>query len=250
MEIKFLTNEPAILLGKALVISDLHLGIEYEYYQSGIKIPSQTRILEKRIGSLLKKTKAKKLFILGDIKHKVPGTSFQEEREIPEFFHQIQKNIELEILPGNHDADLRFLVPNLKILSSKGHLLHDFYLAHGHTWPSKSFLKSRYIIIGHDHPAIEFKSRIGYRWIEQVWAKAKLNAKTIMDKYELKQKPKTLPELILIPAFNEFSGAIPLNRSLPRQPGLSPITKASKIKEAEITLLDGTFLGLLKNLQY
>jgi metallophosphoesterase superfamily enzyme len=41
MKIKFLT-EPALLLeDKILVVADLHIGLEYEIYKSGITIPSK-----------------------------------------------------------------------------------------------------------------------------------------------------------------------------------------------------------------
>ena len=54
MSIKFITNEPAIMLpGKVLVIADLHIGAEYEFRRAGIKIPSQTKkLLEKTITAL------------------------------------------------------------------------------------------------------------------------------------------------------------------------------------------------------
>jgi len=37
-DIKFVTNAPALLAGKTLVVADLHIGIEQEFFRSGIKI--------------------------------------------------------------------------------------------------------------------------------------------------------------------------------------------------------------------
>ena len=244
--LRFLTNEPVLLVGKSLIIADLHLGIEYEYYQSGIKIPSQTEKIKKKLNNLIKTTRAKKLIILGDVKHKVPGSSFQEEREIPEFFDYFLKKIDIEVLPGNHDADLPQLIPQIKIHPSKGILVKNCYLSHGHTWPSKEFLRADYIIIGHDHPIIEFRNKLGYRWIEPAWMRAEFNKKIISEKYKIKTPPK-MPELIIVPAFNEFAGGIAFNKT-EKTPGLSPLSKTAELKEARIYLLDGTFLGLLKNL--
>jgi putative SbcD/Mre11-related phosphoesterase len=251
--LQFLTGEAALFTGNSLVIADLHLGIEHEYYRKGITLPSQTKRLQERIDRLIATTKAHKLVILGDVKHKVPGTSFQEEREIPDFFDCFLKKIEVEILPGNHDADLPQLVKKLKLRPSKGVLEGNCYFSHGHTWPAKKFLNAEYVIMGHDHPAVEFRDTLGFRWLEPVWVRAAFRKKRVMEKYKLKARPPKLPELIIMPAFNTFSGAIPLNTSVTQkragaEPGLGPLTKAADMKKARIYLLDGTFLGQLKNL--
>ena len=86
MEMKFLT-EPALLLkNDILVIVDLHIGIEYEIYRSGITVPSQIEKLQKRVDKIIKENKVKHLVIIGDVKHMVPDTSRQEYQEIPKFF--------------------------------------------------------------------------------------------------------------------------------------------------------------------
>ena len=58
--LKFIQNEPALVFGKTLIIADIHLGLEYELYKSGIKVPSQTEKMKRKIYSLIKKTKAKR----------------------------------------------------------------------------------------------------------------------------------------------------------------------------------------------
>ena len=245
--IKFITGEPALLVGKTLVVTDLHVGIEYDYYKRGITLPSQTARLTERLTTLIAASRARKLIIMGDVKHKVPGSSFQEERELPAFFKQMARNVRVEVLPGNHDADLASLVPDITIHPSKGILEGGCYLTHGHTWPGKEFLKAEYVLLGHDHPAVEFRDKLGYRWLEPVWARAALKKKQIMERYRLKRAPR-LPELILVPTFNPFSGSIPLNLPLKGNPGLSPLTKGADMKKARIYLLDGTFLGTLEKL--
>ena len=50
MKMKFLT-EPAMMIGNALVISDLHIGLEYEIYKSGITVPSQVSDLASETSS-------------------------------------------------------------------------------------------------------------------------------------------------------------------------------------------------------
>lgn len=254
---KFLTSEPALLLGrsekhpfkgvhgktKALVIADLHLGIEYEFYKSGIRIPSQLEKITERIEKLLKLTKAGKLIILGDVKHKVPGLSWQELREVPEFINKINRKIPVEIVPGNHDPGLSGLIPNIKIHPASGFLLGDCWLMHGHAWPGEEFLKAKYVILGHNHPVIEFRDKLGYVWREPVWVRAELNKKKIGEKY---RKVKTLPEIIIMPVFNEFAGGISLNSKERSFSG--PLGRCAETGKAEIYLLDGTFLGELGKL--
>ena len=220
MAIKFLTNEAAALLpGRLLVIADLHIGAEHEFRQAGIKIPSQTKKLLEKALQLVKQTKAKKLIILGDIKHKVPGLTFQEEREVPAFLNTLNRdhNIDVEIVPGNHDDGLQRLAPGLTIHPSTGLLVGDAYLTHGHTWPSPDFLEASHILSGHRHPVIELRDRLGYVWRERVWIRTSLNREEISKKYNTKStkpiKPKSkLPEIVMMPAFNDMVGGTALNR--------------------------------------
>src|SRR3989338_1492827 len=102
---KFLTERALFIpKEKALVIADLHLGIEYGLRKSGITIPSQTENLRARLEKLIRQTAAKKLIILGDIKDEFRGLSWQEMREAPNFFSELAKKVELHLVKGNHDG--------------------------------------------------------------------------------------------------------------------------------------------------
>ncbi|MCX6814539.1 MAG: metallophosphoesterase [Candidatus Aenigmarchaeota archaeon] len=249
MNLKFVTGEPALLAGKTLFVADIHVGIEYEYRQSGINMPSQTEKLLSRIESLLKQTKAASLVLIGDIKHKVPGISWQEEREVPAFLQRLAEKTEVRVVPGNHDGGLQKFVPKgVKLYPTQGGLFGNTYASHGHTWPEPSFAKAKYFIMSHSHPQVEFKDRLGYRWGERIWIRAKLNKNKILKKYP---KAKTLPELIIMPAFNPLSGGIPVNRKIPKEEQkrhISPILKSAKMRTAKIFMLDGTYLGELGKL--
>ena len=52
----FIKNFPVAFLKeeKCLVLSELHLGIEHEFFQSGIVIPSQAKKFAKIINKLIK----------------------------------------------------------------------------------------------------------------------------------------------------------------------------------------------------
>ena len=244
MPIKFVTDEAALMVGKALVIADIHLGIEKEYYDSGIKLPSQLEKTRGRIDRLIRQTKAERLVFLGDLKHKVPGTSWQENREIPEFVNYFDRKIETELVLGNHDADIKGLIPNIR-LHSKGLLVDDAYLTHGHLWPDETFLKADYVVIGHTHPLVQIRDSLGYSWRMPVWIRAGLLKKRLVERYP---KAKALPELVIMPGFNEFSGGINMNGDRLAENRFGPLVKSADLKKGEVYLLDGTFLGELKRL--
>lgn len=244
---KFITGQPALLLrGRVLVIGDLHLGIEYEFRKAGVRLPHRTdKLLEKTRG-LVRQTKAKRLIILGDVKHKVPGLSFQEEREIPHFLNQLDRIVDVEIVPGNHDGQLQRLVPNIKFHPSQGLLLGKTYLAHGHSWPSPDFLRADQVIIGHNHPMIEFRDKLGYVWREPVWVRAGLDRKKLAARYGKVRKP---PELVVFPTFNDFAGGRAVNSFYGKKGAfMGPLAKCARPRSAKIYLLDGTYLGELGRL--
>lgn len=255
MEPRFVTNEAALMAGKTLAVADLHIGIEFEYYKNGIKIPSNAGKMRERLEGLIDRTGAERLIILGDVKHRVPGVTRQELREIPEFLSGISKRVPIEIIPGNHDGNLKGMIPGgVSLHPGKGFLEGKVYFSHGHAWPSEDFLKADYVLVGHEHPQIEVRDRIGYRFTEQVWVKAKLSKKRIEKRY--KTKAKKLPRLIILPRFNPLSGGISMNqpvRNLEKahklfHTGLGPLVKCSDHPNSKIYLLDGTFLGKLKGL--
>jgi putative SbcD/Mre11-related phosphoesterase len=252
MELKFVTGKPALTVGETLVIADLHIGIEYAFYRAGIKLPSQTGYLITELQGILKKTGSKEIIILGDIKHKVPGTSFQEEREIPDFFRNFRN---VHVVPGNHDGDLKSLLPaNIKIHSSRGFLKDGCYFTHGHTWPSRDFLEAEYVFVGHEHPQIEFKDRIGYRFVQDAWIIGALKKSIIEKRYG---RSGSIPKLVMVPKFNRLSGGISMNSPISRiemehkklNTGLGPLVRSANLSASQVFLLDGTHLGRLGNIK-
>ena len=244
MIMKFLT-EPALLIGKTLVIADLHIGIEYEIFRSGITIPSQVDKLEKRIDKLINQTKANHLVILGDVKHQVPNISWQEYKEIPKFLEHFSE-IKVSIIKGNHDGNIeRLTKKDVNIYEPQGFKINDFLLTHGQAWPDKNDLDATCLIMGHVHPAVEFWTE-NFRTIEPCWLKCEVSNKKIEEKFGIKTKFK---QGIVMPAFNHLIGGMAFN-SKDFEP-LGPLLKNEvlKWKEAEVYLLDGTFLGNLKDLK-
>jgi len=248
---KFIKNYPALFIPeiKALVIADLHIGISYELYKSGINIPSQVKQMKKTIEKLIKQTKARRLIILGDVKHDVPGISVQEMREIPEFLKALSRKIKVEICLGNHDTYLKEILPEeIKLHGSKGFKIKNFGFNHGHAWPSKELITCDHLIISHTHPTIQFTDKFGYRIIKPVWIKSKIDQEKVKKRYKVKKTGKL--EVVIIPAFNDLLGGTPVNVKTTSDELLGPLLKNNFIdmKTAEIYLLDATYLGKLKDI--
>lgn len=255
MEPEFVTGKPALVMGETLVIADLHIGIEYEYYRSGIRIPSNTKEMMREVEELVSLAGAKEFVILGDLKHKVPGTTRQELREIPQFLESLAGKVRVSVVPGNHDSGLRDIIPkNVNLHSSRGFGTGECFFAHGHTWPASEFLEKEYVFVGHEHPQIEFRDSLGYRFLEPVWLRADLDRERLARNY--KSLPEPLPELIVLPGFNRLSGGIAMNRPVTEiekaheslKTGIGTLVRSARLGRSRVYLLDGTFLGKLKSL--
>lgn len=251
MTVKFLTDYPVAFIPeeRTLVIAELHLGLEHELYKSGITIiPQREKFLE-TLEKLLEITEAKKLVIVGDIKHKVPGSTLREDKEIPKFLEQISSKVKTILVKGNHDDRIEEIVPsNIKIYSSRGYKMKKYGFFHGHAWPSKSLMKCDYLFMGHIHPAIEFRDEFGHRNSEKVWIRGKLDQKKVKRKFNLDSTGEL--NIIVIPTFNNILGGKAVNRVV-KEGQISPLiaNEIFDLNPAKIYLLDGTYLGILKNIR-
>jgi putative SbcD/Mre11-related phosphoesterase len=244
MKFKFLT-EPALLIEpeKLLILADLHIGLEQALYEGGITIPSQFEKLKERLRKIIDQTKAKHLVIVGDVKHDVKGISVQEHKELADFFNCFS-DIKISVVKGNHDGDIDRIIPKeVDIYDSKGFVYKNLAFTHGQSWPLASALDVECIFIGHVHPLVEFWTD-NVRIAERCWIRCKVNSKILEKKYK---KKNNLKEAIIIPAFNHLMGGVALN-SKSFKPK-DPIFKALDLKTAEVYLLDGTYLGNLRNLK-
>lgn len=244
MAVKFVTGYPAVFVTdeKILAIADIQIGLEHELYKKGIVIHAQVDKFLKSLMNLIKITKAEKLVIVGDLKHKVPGISFREERELLRFFEPLIKKVKVVVVKGNHDTGLKGLLPEeIKIYGSRGVKIGKYGFFHGHAWPAKSLTKCDYLFMGHLQPGLEFRDKIGYRAVEQVWLKCQLNKEEIMKHYKIRKTGRM--ELVIIPAFNKLLGSAPVNR-MEKGDYMGPFANgALDMGKARAYLLDGTFVG-------
>jgi len=272
------TPYPAILLqensDRALVVSDLHLGWERLLSQRGVHIPSQTPKIKNMLLKLINETKPTQLIMLGDIKDAITKVSMEEWKDIPEFFEDIQEKVsEIQVILGNHDGNLEPLLPEtIKIVPSSGTRFGDVGLFHGHAWPAPELLECRSLVTGHVHPTVAIRDPMGLRITRQVFIKAPCNseqlAKSLLNYLGTKvdadvsgvlnEQHKVqlrVEQLFILPSFNQFLGGRPINerrRAKKRAEAyIGPILRSGcvNIDDAEVYLLDGTFLGTVKQLK-
>lgn len=230
MQFKFL-KEGALVIGKTLIIGDLHIGIETDFASKGVTIPYQTEKIQKQISKLVKQNKIKHLVFLGDLRHKLPLPSRQEQREVPEFLEYFTKKCKVSIIKGNHDGELEKLVPKqIEVYPSAGFIENEILFTHGRNKSMKG--KYNTIIMSHIHPSIEFWSS-GIRMVEPAWVRTKLK--------------DTDTEVIILPSFTHLRGGAAINSS--NFKSKCPILKKADLPNSDIYLLDGTYLGKLKDLR-
>ncbi len=261
--LKFVCGEPALLHNKTLVVADLHLGIENEIASRGVRIGSLTESTKERIIALARTFKAKKILLLGDVKHNVPNISWQEYTELPGFFGALQRIAEVEVVPGNHDGDLERST-SARIHPSSGFIEGNAAFAHGHAWPSEEAMRADYLVLAHSHPAIELIDKMGYRSIEKVWVVGGIGktAQFLLRKNahlrgaqiarERYPRANLKMKVIIMPAFNELVGGAVLNRARgARESLLGPLLKNEifKLDDAQVFLLSGVPLGKIRDLR-
>ncbi len=223
----FIADKPAMIAGDLLVVSDLHIGITKDIWDKGVRMPGQVRSIAKRINEIKKSAKAKKLVMLGDIKHHIPNITWQEERELPEFFSLLDFK-EIILVKGNHDGRIERLVPS-HVKVRKSYSCGKYAFTHGHRTIKTS---KEVIVVGHNQAHVKFRDELGASYVEPVWVKGPLKG------------PYKGKKLIMVPAFNELAGAALVNKD----ELLGPIAKHLDRKKAHCYLLDGTDLGTISDL--
>jgi metallophosphoesterase superfamily enzyme len=151
------------------------------------------------------------------------------------------------LVKGNHDDRLEEIIPRgIKVTSSRGIKIGRYGFFHGHAWPSKKLLTCEYLFMGHIHPALEFVDNFGFRSIEQVWVRGNLDRDRVKTKFNLKKVGKL--NLVILPVFNKMLGGVPINK-IKKEELIGPLLSSNLVdlEKSNIYLLDGTFLGNLKN---
>jgi len=212
----------------ALALADLHLGIERSLFDEGIYVPiNQYKLMLDKINNFLDKYKPELIIINGDFKHEFSHASTQEWYELTDLLAALDKRrVKLEIVRGNHDNYLK------TVLSKKGKQLQEPYLIisnylfmHGHQGWKEVFDGTSpnvdWIILGHEHPAIELRDDTGGRHKFKCY---------LLGKYEG-------ISVLVLPAFTPFASGSVVNK-IDESQILSPVLKEMNLEEFTPLVLD------------
>ena len=235
---KIVSGYPALVIEddrKSLVITDLHLGFESKLSLNNVFLGKNKTVDEitNEIELLINKTKPDSLILLGDIKSGIRSITKTEWETVPSFFQNISKLIDTILVPGNHDANIEKLIPNrITLASSKGIIIGDVLLTHGHTMPSENFSQVNTIVMGHVHPVFFQEGSLING--ERVWASIKC------DKQKIFHSKSGELEVIILPSFNRY---LYTTQKKFYKKSISPIIEKISVIQAKIVTLDGTIIG-------
>lgn len=245
-EIQPIIDHPALYIKRKqiMVIADLHIGIESELHEYGVNVELQTKKMTEWVTQLCKEYQPEKIVLLGDIKHNIPSSTFLERNDVKHFLQSIKNLSEIEIVVGNHDGNIKRLVPNgITIHPSTGFTEGKIGFIHGHCWPSKKVIQQHIVVMAHTHPAIQLTDRRDFKKYEPCWLKTSLVKNKVLEEKYPNLSGKN--ELVVTPAFNPLCGGIAVN-----QEGIvGPIGRIADIDNADVYLLDGSSLGKVKDIK-
>lgn len=233
---KFVSGAEAAVLKDSLIIADLHLGMERQLFQRGIRIGDFTDYLIDKTLHLLRKTRCKKLLILGDIKENVVAT----EGEVHRYFDSIFPHAQVTVCKGNHDGNIE-RIQGIHVAGPGGIVLHGTGLFHGHAWPAPELMGCKTIAMGHNHPQLTFFEG-GKKEPRPVW----LFCPPLKSKM-MRKCPSSNPaaQLLVMPSFNPLLG-----NDIEKIGGLGPVLRNRIFlwEKAMVYSLDGMRLGTVREI--
>lgn len=262
---------------KVLLVSDLHLGIELEWYRSGLDIsnPQWSFEIIRNLKKDILEIKPTHVLIVGDLEHsfrhfrkgvkktvqKVWVSGKRTKEKILDYFTSQILSIEgltIGLIRGNQDTEYYAALKSQIInYPSSGVLLFDNQLGvfHGNIKPSEDLLKANEIVLGHVHPAIELKDELNIKYKFPVFARLNITKKELSTliggKYKLSDIGEHNVTITILPAYNRFFGGFSLNKSGSDKeknnsyPVLKNILSHPKL---EVQLTDGVYLGRVSDL--
>ncbi len=243
MDVRPLHPHAALLLrssgGKKYVaVSDLHIGIEAELVSKGITLRSSlVNDMATELKDLAGSVGADGIILLGDIKHTVGTISKQEWDDIPTFLKMLSSQLEVHLVPGNHDGNIRHLIPpSVNVISSKGMTLDDTLLVHGHSMPSDVRAHVNRIVMGHLHPI--FFKRGSVVSGKRVWIYIRAKKDALFSQ-------RGAVDIVVVPSFNPHLHAMgPKSYHKSISPIMTRVMEhKGAVEKCVIATLDGSIVG-------
>ena len=236
-------GEPSTFPKKYLVISDLHLGFEYNLVEKGVHINSKffTQQIVSEVHAIIRGFKPDGIILLGDIKDSILNINSIEWYHIPRFLKDLTDDYHVYLIPGNHDVKIESLSPaDVSIASTTGITIGDTLFLHGHTMPSSKKSAVNKIVMGHLHPVLN-KPDSNLNG-ERVWIFLRVKKSSVFKNEEGYLDLVTMPSINrFITPSNHFRRK---NRIVSMPPIIRNATKSNDyVKQALVVCLDGYVLG-------
>ena len=231
--------------GPALLVSDLHLGLGGNERMGHGAPEASAQAMSEALRAVARRERARRIAILGDVKHPIVGTPRPLRPVLFAFFSSLlAERISVDVVLGNHDAGLvPFLPREVGVHPASGWVLGGVGLFHGHRWPSAAVLRAPRLVAGHLHPGFRLApSADDPLGKQRCWVRATLPppppSRRRRPAHDVRAR-----EILILPAFNPIAGTEALNRRRP-SPGRSFLfSRFLSLGEARAYLLDGTDLG-------
>ncbi len=245
---EIVVGERAVFLEdtRTLVVSDLHVGFEIELGRGGVFIPPQEEAFAQKLHSIYRKAGAKRLLLLGDVKHSFVGPTYDEEDFVVGFLRALLKaRMKVEIVPGNHDGDLANVVPRgIRMHPADGAVIGNAGVFHGHTWPRVELLSCKNLLLSHIHPAVAFVDTLGAFHKEPCFLATTLLAPQMAFNFP-GVRANLSAHVLVMPAWNSLLGGA-IVQDLRFDTGF---WKCLDREGARVLLTDGTLLGTVGDLR-
>jgi len=224
------------LVGRSLVVADIHLGVEAELRSAGVRVPSQRRRILERVEELVRQAKPKRLVLLGDLRHSIPLPERRERREVDALLRGFESMAqEVVLVKGNHDAGIEAVAGGVEVCRAFAEA--GVLMLHGHALhPLADF---RHLLLAHAHPVVEFEDAAGGRQREKVWVELRLE----QERAEEMGLERGFGVTVM-PAFGELTWGVRVNG----EPLSGAVLRRFELGRAEVYLLDGTCLGSVREL--
>ena len=236
---RIIPSKPAMIIEgekRHLILADLHLGFEGILDARRVSVGKYTTtdgtIAE--VSGLVNRVRPDTLVLLGDIRSGTGSISRSEWNEIPHFFDEICRIVEVIAIPGNHDANIQELIPEEATSTGPGGIiLENILLTHGHAMPSENFAHVDDIVMGHLHPV--FLDEQSVLSGQRVWIVA------TAPKQEIFPSWSGTVRITVVPAFNRYLYA---SHRIRHARSISPIIERIRgSSTARIITLDGAIIG-------
>ncbi len=249
---QFIANAPAAVIGEWLVVSDVHLGFEFELQSKGVRLWPDAKASAAEFNRLLAESGCTKVAVLGDFKHDVRGFASREKRLVSDFCAMVDAK-DIIVVKGNHDSSL-VGYNKLQVKPATGIVLtidgKSYGLHHGHAWPDPKLFKCDYLLMGNNHPAIEFSDSLGFNWVKKAWVHGAIKIGKANRALVAPRGVVAGQIAIVFPAFSQLYPGTPFNR-LDSFELLGPLFKSRlfDLDNAKAIGLDGVRLGRIKDLR-